>query len=119
MEYAAEQGDIILLDFDPQAGHEQKGKRPALVVSNNTFNRFTNLALVCPITNTAKGFPLHVPLDENTKTKGVIMCEQGKSLDLAARNAVFLEKIPAAILEEVVDIYIGIVEIIRPETSTT
>jgi mRNA interferase MazF len=119
MEYAAEQGDIILLDFDPQAGHEQRGKRPALVVSNNTFNRFTNLAIVCPITNTAKGFPLHVPLNEKTRTRGVIMCEQGKSLDLSARNAVFLEKIPADILEEVVDIYIGFIEIIRPETSTT
>ena len=109
MEYAAEQGDIILLE----------GKRPALVVSNNPFNRFTNLAILCPITKTAKGFPLHVPLDENTKTKGVIMCEQGKSLDLSARDVVFLEKIPADILEEVVDIYIGIVEVIRPETYTT
>jgi len=114
MEYVAEQGDIILLDFDPQAGHEQKGKRPALVVSNHTFNRFTNLAIVCPITNTAKGFPLHVSLDEHTKTKGVIMCEQGKSLDLAARNAVFLEKIPADILAEVIDIYIGCVELSNP-----
>ena len=118
MKYVAEQGDIILLEFDPQAGHEQKGKRPALVVSNNTFNSFTNLAIVCPITNTNKGFPLHVPLDENTKTNGVIMCEQGKSLDLSARNAVFLEKIPPDILEEVVDIYIGFVEIIRPENNT-
>ena len=77
------------------------------------------MTLFCPITNTTKGFPLHVSLDDNTRTRGVIMCEQGKSLDLSARNAVFLEKIPVDILEEVVDIYIGSVEIMRPETSTT
>ena len=111
MGYIPEQGDIILLEFDLQAGHEQKGKRPALVVSNNIFNRFTNMAIVCPITNTVKGFPLHVPLGGKTSTRGVIMCEQGKSLDLSARNATFIEKIPEDMLEEVVDIYIGSVEI--------
>ncbi len=110
MSYIAEQGDIVLLEFDPQAGHEQKGRRLALVVSNNTFNKFTKIAIVCPITATRKGFPLHVPLDERTKTKGVIMCEQAKSLDIAARHASFLEKAPEEILEEVVDILISSVE---------
>ncbi|MBS4025067.1 MAG: type II toxin-antitoxin system PemK/MazF family toxin [Clostridia bacterium] len=110
MTYIPEQGDIILLQFDPQAGHEQKGRRPAFVVSNNTFNQFTKLAMVCPITNTNKGFPLHVPLDDRTNTIGVIMCEQVKSLDITARNALFLEKAPADILEEVTDIIIGFVE---------
>ena len=85
--YIPEQGDIIFLDFDPRTGHEQKGRRPAIVVSNNTFNQFTKMALVCPVTNTNKGFPLHVPLDKRTKTTGVIMCEQVKSLDITARNA--------------------------------
>jgi mRNA interferase MazF len=111
MVYIPEQGDIILLEFDPQAGHEQKGRRPAFVVSNNTFNQFTKIAIVCPITNTNRGFPLHVQLDERTKTNGVIMCEQAKSLDVLARNASFLEKAPENILEEVVDILIGFVEI--------
>ncbi|MDD4835018.1 MAG: type II toxin-antitoxin system PemK/MazF family toxin [Lutispora sp.] len=111
MRYIPEQGDIILLEFDPQAGHEQRGRRPAFVISNNIFNQFTKIAIVCPITNTDKGFPLHVSLDERTKTRGVIMCEQGKALDIVARDANFLEKAPIDILEEVVDIYIGFVEI--------
>lgn len=107
MRYIPEQGDIILLEFDPQAGHEQKGKRPACVISNYTFNNFTRLAIVCPITSNKKDFPLHVPLDNRTKTKGVIMCEQGKALDVHARQATFLEKIPLDIIEEVLGIYIS------------
>ena len=110
MEYKPEQGDIVYLEFNPQAGHEQKGRRPALVISNNTFNRFTKLALVCPITNTAKDYPLHVKLDERTKTTGVIMCEQVKALDIYARNISFIEKVPGDIIEDAVDILIGIVE---------
>jgi len=111
MDYIPGQGDIILLEFDPQADREQKGRRPAFVVSNNTFNNFTKIAIVCPITNTDREFPLHVPLDERTKTTGVIMCEQAKSLDISARNALFIEKAPGDILDEVVDILIGFVEI--------
>ena len=117
MAYIPEQGDIVLLEFDPQAGHEQKGKRPAFVASNNTFNKFTKIAIVCPVTATEKGFPLHVQLDERTKTKGVIMCEQAKSLDVSARHASFLEKAPIDILEEVVDILMGFVEM-PPQKST-
>jgi mRNA interferase MazF len=108
--YMSEQGDIIFLEFDPGAGHEQKGRRPAIVVSNNTFNRFTNLALVCPITNTARGFPLHITLDNRTKTTGVIMCEQVKSLDILARKATFVENAPRDILDEAVDILFGLLE---------
>jgi len=107
VERVFEQGDIVYLDFDPQAGHEQKGKRPALVVSNNTFNKFTRLALVCPITNTDRGFPLHVTLDNLTKTSGVIMCEQVKALDIVARNASFSERVSQEILDEVVDIVVS------------
>ncbi|WP_418791085.1 type II toxin-antitoxin system PemK/MazF family toxin [Phosphitispora sp. TUW77] len=110
MPYIPEQGDIIFLDFTPQAGHEQKGSRPALVVSNNTFNMRTGIAVVCPITNTDRGFPLHVSLDERTLTTGVVMCEQVKSLDIAARNGVFKEKAPLDIVEEVIDIIIGFFE---------
>lgn len=106
MSYIPEQGDIIFLEFDPQAGHEQKGRRPALVVSNNTFNHFTKMAMVCPISNTKRNFPLHVPLDERTKTTGVIMCEQTKSLDISSRKARFFEKAPRDIIDEVVDILI-------------
>lgn len=111
MRYIPEQGDIVYLDFDPQIGHEQKGKRPAMIVSNNTYNKFTNIAMVCPITNTYRDYPLHVELDERTKTTGVIMCEQVKALDINARKATFQEKVPTDIVEEVVDILIGFIEI--------
>ena len=110
MGYIPEQGDIIYLEFDPQAGHEQKGKRPALIVSNNIFNRFTKLAMVCPITSTKRDFPLHISLDERTKTHGAIMCEQVKAIDITARNVVFFEKVPKDLLEEVIDIIISFVE---------
>ncbi len=110
MPYIPRQGDIITLEFNPQAGHEQKGRRPALVVSNHTFNNFTKMAMVCPITNTNKGFPLHLTLDESTKTTGVIMCEQVKTLDIIARNAVYKEKVPIDMMEEVIDILMGFIE---------
>ena len=110
MERVFEQGDIVYLDFDPQAGHEQRGKRPAVVVSNNTFNKFTRLALVCPITSTNRGFPLHVSLDNRTQTSGVIMCEQVKALDIVARNASFFERVPQDMLDEVVGLVVSFIE---------
>ncbi len=68
------------------------------------------MAMVCPITNTNRNFPLHVELDERTETTGVIMCEQVKALDIHARNVSFNEKVPSEIVEEVVDILIGFIE---------
>lgn len=98
--YTPRQGDIVTMDFTPQSGHEQTGRRPALVVSNDFFNKVTNMALVCPITNTVRPFPLHVALDDRTQTTGSILCEQVKSLDLSARKAMFIEKAPDDILSE-------------------
>ena len=112
MNYNAKQGDIIWIDFDPQAGREQKGRRPAIVVSKNSFNRFMRkMAMLCPITNTDKGIPLHIRLDDRTKTSGVILCDQAKSLDLQERNAEFIEKAPSDIVFEVADIVGGFVEV--------
>ena len=105
-----EQGDIVYLDFDPQAGHEQRGHRPALVVSNNLFNRVNSLTMVCPITHTDRGSPFHIRLDGRTETDGVIMCDQARMLDLSSRRASFEEKAPADILAEAVDIISGIIE---------
>ena len=110
--YIPEQGDIVLLNFDPQTGHEQKGRRPALVISNLEYNLFTKAAIVCPIANTNRGIPIQCPLDDRTKTPGVIMCEQLKALDIVKRNAQFLEKLPKDLLEEVIDIVSGFVEIL-------
>lgn len=112
MAYSAKQGDIIWITLDPQAGHEQKGRRPAFVLSNNTFNNFLRTAaMVCPITNTDRGIPMHVKLDDRTKTSGVIMCDQAKILDLYERAAEFIEQAPVEILYEAVDIISSIIEI--------
>ena len=106
-----EQGDIIAIDFDLQTGYEKKGRRPALVVSNRAYNQFTKAAMVCPITNTNRNIPIHPQLDNRTKTTGVIMCEQIKALDLSKRNAAFLEKAPADIVRDAVDMVYSFIEI--------
>ncbi len=101
--YTYKQGDIISLNFTPQKGHEQKGKRPALVISNEAYHRHTNLAVVCPITNTDNGFPMHIPLEEQCSTTGFILCEHLKSMDLRARKAVYVESIPPELLSAVLE----------------
>lgn len=112
MAYIPQQGDIIYLDFNPQSGHEQRDRRPAIAISNNVFNALSRGALVCPITNTNRGIPLHVQLDSRTKTTGVIMCDQVKALDMQGRSAVFIEKAPDDLLAEAVDIVIAMIEIL-------
>lgn len=102
--YVPKQGDFIALSFDPQAGHEQKGRRPALVVSKEAFQRATGLAFCCPITNTNRGIPFHVPIPAGHSLSGVVMVDQVKSLDLAARRARFIEAAPSGLLEEVLAI---------------
>ncbi len=104
------QGDIIKLNFNPQAGHEQAGYRPAIVLSNNVFNYNTKLAIVCPITNTNNHFPLHIPLDARTKTTGVILCEHIKALDLESRPYQFVEKLPTDLLQKAIDIVFAEIE---------
>lgn len=106
-----EQGDIVYMDFDPQSGHEQKGRRPALVVSNNLFNRVSSLTMVCPITHTDRRNPFHLRLDSRTLTDGTVLCDQARMLDLTSRNAEFKEKAPKDITAEAVDLIIGFVEI--------
>jgi mRNA interferase MazF len=101
MSYVPSQGDIIWLNSTPQSGHEQKGKRPALVISNDFFNEKTGLSLVCPITSTKRSFPLHIGVDNCKKINGFIMVEQIKSIDYESRDAEFIEKAPEEILNEV------------------
>ena len=111
MAYRARRGDIIWLSLNPQSGHEQAGRRPALVISNDTFNDYTrSAAMVCPITNTDRGRELHVRLDERTSTTGGVMCDQAKILDIVSRNAEFIETAPEDIVFDAVDIVAGIIE---------
>src|SRR4030042_5765597 len=90
-DYIPRQGDINAITFDPQSGHEQKGRRPAFVVSKYLFNQSTGLAIVCPVTNTERGFPFHVPIPEDSKLTGFIMVEQVRSVDFRARRAKRIE----------------------------
>ncbi len=90
--YIPKQGDIIYLDFNPSKGHEQKGARPAIVISTNTFNKNTKMIIVCPITSNDKYFPTHYKLIESKKIKGSILCEHIRSIDFESRNVKFIEK---------------------------
>jgi mRNA interferase MazF len=89
--YIPEQGDIVILTFDPQSGHEQKGRRPAIIISNKIFNQYLGLAFACPITNTKRDFPFHIKV-ESKNISGYIMVEQLKSIDYNSRNIKFIEK---------------------------
>lgn len=101
--YQPKQGDIVLMNFNPQAGHEQGGRRPALVISNVSFHRYTHMAIVCPITSKTKDYPMHVPLDGRTRTQGEILCEHVTSLDYQARGAVCVETLPEDLLQDVLE----------------
>jgi len=102
--YVPKQGDIISITFDPQSGHEQQGRRPALVVSKDLFNRSTGLAIVCPVTNTDRAFPFHVPVTKDSKLTGFIMVEQVKSVDFRSRCARRIEHGNDELLSEVLSI---------------
>ena len=102
--YIPKQGDLIAITFDPQAGHEQKGRRPALVVSKDLFNSSTGLAIVCPITNTDRVFPFHVPIPKASKLTGFVMVEQVKSVDFHARRVKRIERRNDELLSEVLSI---------------
>ncbi|MCL2655704.1 MAG: type II toxin-antitoxin system PemK/MazF family toxin [Coriobacteriia bacterium] len=86
-------GDIIQFDFNPSEGHEPQGRRPALVVSTDYFNAGTSMTLVCPITTTNNGFPLHRRLPDGLETRGFIAIEQVRAFDLEARHARQVEQI--------------------------
>ena len=97
------QGDIIKINFNPQKGHEQAGYRPALVVSNNYYNKEAGFAIVCPITNTDNKFPLHLKLPAGIKTTGVVLCEHVRYLDVQSRGYKFVERVDTDFLEEVLN----------------
>jgi mRNA interferase MazF len=98
--YVPERGDVVWLQFDPQAGHEQAGKRPALVISPSAYNGRVGLALLCPITSQRKGYPFEVPLPAGLRVEGVVLADQIKSLDWRIRRAERVDEVPQAVLEE-------------------
>lgn len=100
MSYTPKRGDIVWIDFDPSAGHEQAHHRPVLVLSPEPFNKQIQLALVAPITSRVRGHGFEVAVDTD-KTKGVVLCQQVKTIDHAARDVKYIEKAPVAVLNEV------------------
>jgi mRNA interferase MazF len=101
-QYIPDRGDIVWLEFDPQSGHEQKGKRPAITLSPKSYNQKVGLALFCPITSQIKDYPFEVVLHNVKNISGVILADQVKNLDWAERNAVFIEKANQNIIGEVI-----------------
>ena len=99
-EYVPDQGDLVWLEFDPQSGHEQKGRRPALVLSPASYNQKVGLMLCCPITTKTKGYPFEVEVITKEVT-GVVLSDQVKSLDWRARNAHSAGVVSAKVLAEV------------------
>ncbi|MCF6313484.1 MAG: type II toxin-antitoxin system PemK/MazF family toxin [Verrucomicrobiales bacterium] len=102
--YIPEQGDFIVISFDPQAGHEQKGRRPGVVVSVDQFNRGTRLAFCCPITNTDRGTNFHVAVPVDSGLTGFVMCEQMKSIDYRARSIKRIGEASPEFLDEVLSV---------------
>jgi len=99
--YCPKRGDVVWLTFNPQAGHEQAGRRPALTVSPEAYNQKIGLAVFCPITSQAKGYPFEVSLPANLKVAGVVLSDQVRSLDWTARSVEFCCRVPEAIAADV------------------
>lgn len=102
--YVPKKGDFVAVAFDPQSGHEQKGRRPALVVSNTLFNEQTGIVIVCPLTTADRGYPFHVAVTDSPHVTGFIMVEQVKSIDYHARDAKLIGKATEATLDVVLSI---------------
>ena len=93
--YIPKQKDLVWINLDPQAGHEQRGRRPALVISQSLYNQRTGFAVICPISNTSRKNPFYVDIPLDLKVTGVILSEQFRSLDYKARNAEYIDKCPS------------------------
>jgi len=109
MQYIPKKGDLITLNFTPQSGHEQKGRRPAIVISNSKFNKKMGLCIVCPITNTDRNIPFHIKV-KGDKLTGFIMSEQVKSIDFNSRKASFIEVAKNSVLDKVLNIVGSVID---------
>lgn len=101
MNYVPKRGDAVWLNFNPQNGHEQAGRRPAVVLSPQAYNQKVGLVIFCPITNQRKGYPFEVTIPAGLAATGVILSDQIKSLDWRARHVEFMAELPAPVIEEV------------------
>ena len=99
--YVPDAGDLVWLTFDPQAGHEQRGRRPALILSPRIYNAKALLAIACPITSHAKGYPFEVSLPAGGKLTGVVLADHVKNIDWSARRVEFAGTAPADVVTDV------------------
>lgn len=102
-EYCPKRGDVVWLSFNPQTGHEQVGRRPAVVLTPESYNRKVGLALFCPVTTKVKGYPFEVRIPDGLSVSGVVLSDQIKSRDWRARKAAPLAELPPATVREVLD----------------
>ena len=109
-QYVPERGEIVWLHFTPQAGHEQAGHRPALVISPRSYNRRVGLALFCPVTSQVKGYPFEVVLPPGLEAEGAILSDQVKSLDWRVREAKRVCAVPPEVLEETIAKILAVVD---------
>jgi mRNA interferase MazF len=109
--YVPARGDLVWLQFSPQAGHEQRGQRPALVVSPLEYNRRVGLALFCPVTSQVKGYPFEVALPPGGRVSGVVLADQLKSLDWRVRKAARIAAAPQDVMEE---LFAKILALVQP-----
>ena len=100
-ELVPDRGDIVWISLNPQAGREQAGRRPAVVLSPAAYNSRVGLMLLCPITSQMKGYPFEVPLPTGLSLTGVVLADQIKSLDWRARRAEIAGRLPTAVVQEV------------------
>ena len=98
---APSRGEIVWLQFEPRAGHEQSGRRPAVIISPREYNQKVGLCLCCPVTSKVKGYPFEVELPAGMKVEGVVLCDQLKSLDWKTRNARIIGTLPGRSLKEI------------------
>ena len=108
--YVPARGDLVWLQFNPQAGHEQAGQRPAVVISPSSYNRRVGLAVCCPITSQVKGYPFEVLLPQGLGVEGAILSDQLKSLDWRVRKARRIGSVPADVLQETVGKILALVD---------
>ena len=101
--YCPKRGDVVWISFNPQAGHEQAGHRPALVLSPQSYNRKVGLVILCPLTNQIKGYPFEVRIPNGLKASGAVLADQVKSMDWCARGASLLCRVPEETVREVLN----------------
>ena len=111
MAYVPERGDVVWIHLDPQAGREQAGHRPALVLTSQTFNRKLNVVFCCPITSRAKRFEFDIPLPEALDVRGVVLTHHLKSLDWRVRNARYMTRVPDYVVDNVLSMLDSILDI--------